>query len=126
MHAIRYQKLLDTVFELEKAGKGLPLASYYPERYEIFSPYFKQYMSSKSTVLYHLIENLVGGKDPMRLALKQLFKSPLLYVAPTIHWSNVQGDAQGQGNGLDLNAGYPPPTPSGSEPPTPQDGGHAH
>lgn len=87
----RYQKLLDTIFEIEKIGKGLPLASFYPEHYETFNPYFKQYLSCKSTVLYHLIENLIGGKDPIRLALKQLFKSPLLFTAPVLTWPNTPG-----------------------------------
>jgi hypothetical protein len=124
-YSFRYQKLVDSVLELEKAGKGLPLASYFPERYETFSPYYKQYMVCKSTVLYHLIENLIGGKDPMRLALKQLFKSPLLYTAPTLHWPTPGGAAGGdqghsQGQGTDLSSlGIPPPTPTGSEPPTP-------
>ena len=75
----RYQKMYDTVINLEKMGRGYSLISFFPENYENFHPYFNLYMKCKSTVLFQLIENRVGGKDPMRIVIKHIIKSPALY-----------------------------------------------
>ena len=125
----RYQKLLDTVLELEKAGKGRPLASCYPEPYDVFAPHFRQYLICKSTVLFHLLENMIGGKDPMRIAFRQIMKSPLLYnpIRSSRGWPGVDGTTP-SGADATNNAwvfGMPPPTPGGStgyhsDPSTPQ------
>ena len=126
----RYQKLLDTVLELEKAGKGRPLASCYPEPYDVFAPHFRQYLICKSTVLFHLLENMIGGKDPMRIAFRQIMKSPLLYnpVHSSRGWPGADGATPAGGADAVNNAwvfGLPPPTPGGStgyhsDPSTPQ------
>jgi len=78
------QKMLDTVVSLEKQGRAIPLASFYPERYECFTLHFGQYLIAKATVLFHIIENKIGGKDPMRLALKQMIKAPPLFAVTQV------------------------------------------
>eukprot|EP00981_Chlorochromonas_danica_P009868 scaffold2858_cov245-Ochromonas_danica.AAC.7 len=75
-----FQKMYDTVLAFEKQGRSGPLASFYPERYESFTLYFGEYMVAKSIVLFHIIEQAIGGKDPMRVALKHLIKSPLIFA----------------------------------------------
>eukprot|EP01038_Epipyxis_sp_PR26KG_P006223 gene6223-8576_t len=72
----RYQKMFDSVIELEKQGYGFPLYNFFTESYEIFSPYFSQYLLNKSAVIYQLIENYAGGKEAMRLIFKEIIKSP--------------------------------------------------
>jgi len=75
----RMQKHIDTSIDLEKLGWGFPLTSSHPESSDILTSQYRQYVSSKSTVLYHLLEMHIGGRDSMRLALKALVKSPSLY-----------------------------------------------
>ena len=75
----RLQKHIDTCIELEKLGWGLPLTSSHPENPETLSPPYLLYLTSKSTVLYHMLEMQLGGRDSMRLALKALVQSPSLY-----------------------------------------------
>jgi hypothetical protein len=118
----RYQKLLDSVLELEKAGKGRPLAGVYPEPYDVYTPHFRQYLLCKSTVLFHLLENNVGGKDPMRVAFKQILRSPLLHNSAR-RWgpAGPGGASSAEAGDPSWAAGMPPSTPAGtsSDPGTP-------
>ncbi len=75
-----YQKRLDTVLGVEKQGRAQALVGFYPERYETFTLVHSEYLAAKAAVLFHLIEQAVGGKDPMRVALKHIIKSPLLFT----------------------------------------------
>lgn len=77
----RYQKMYDTVIALEKQGKGFPLASFFPESYDVFGLHCGTYLRCKSAVIFQLIENRVGGKEHMRISLKQLIRSPPIYNA---------------------------------------------
>jgi hypothetical protein len=77
---VRYQKNIDTIVEFEKMGRGVPLISFFPERFEIFTSMFGQYMRSKSNVLMHMIEDKIGGKDSMRNVLNAMVKSPNVYA----------------------------------------------
>jgi hypothetical protein len=79
------QKMMDIVISLEQQGKGYPLSSsFYPEKYEVFSMAFGQYLLAKSMVLFQLIENKIGGRDSMRIALKQMIKAPTMFAATLI------------------------------------------
>lgn len=73
------QRLKDGVVSLEKAGYGQPLMSLYPEGTHLHSRAYGQYMRLKASLLFCMIEHKIGGKDAMRLALKALIKSPLLF-----------------------------------------------
>ena len=98
----RYQKMYDTVINLEKMGRGYSLISFFPENYENFHPYFNLYMKCKSTVLFQLIENRVGGKDPMRIVIKHIIKSPALYknIVSSSSSSAVTKSNNNQWNGV--------------------------
>ena len=75
----RLQKYTDTCNELDKLGFAFPLTSGHPDSYDHLSPYHRVYCTAKSTVLFHLLETHIGGRDSMRLALQALVKSPSLY-----------------------------------------------
>ena len=107
----RFCKMYETVTALERQGRGFPLASFFPESYEVFSPIFGEYLRCKSAVLFQLIENRVGGKDPMRMALKQLIRSPAVYRVPMPHSSGRSGGGAGTGSGTG-SAMNSPVTPS--------------
>lgn len=85
------QKMLDIVLSLEKQGRGFPLAAFYPERYEIFSGHFVEYLKAKSLLLMNLLENRVGGRDSMRMALKRMIRSPFLYKSKSGNGSERRG-----------------------------------
>lgn len=78
------QKRIDTVISLEQQGQGFALCSFYPEQYERFTYYYGEYLIAKAMVLFHLIENKIGGRDTMRIALKQIVKAPPMFAATTI------------------------------------------
>lgn len=88
----RFQKRYDTVVALEKQGRGFPLSNFFPETYEVFDVYFAQYLTSKSAVLLQLMEHRIGGKDPMRIALKQLIRSPGIYSAAPRQYKGANKD----------------------------------
>ena len=74
-------KAFDTVIQLEKFNYGeiSPIAYvHYPEKYEVFHPWFGAYLVNKSVALFHIIENQIGSMDPLRLAIQQLLRSPSL------------------------------------------------
>ena len=75
-----YQKVHDTVIELEKFGLGCAMSSFFPEKYELFNPCVGQYLVNKSIVVFKLIESRIGGKDQIRNAIKNIVKSPSLFV----------------------------------------------
>lgn len=75
----RYQRQYDTVIALEKQGQGYPLSSFFPEQYDAFGLVFGVYLRCKSAVIFQLIENRVGGKEHMRITLKQIIRSPPVY-----------------------------------------------
>lgn len=75
----RLQKYTDTCNELDKLGFSFPLTSGHPDSYDHLTPYHRVYCTAKSTVLFHLLETHIGGRDSMRLALQALVKSPSLY-----------------------------------------------
>ena len=77
----RYQKQYDTIIELEKQGVAMPLFTFFPEYYEIFTLDYGEYVKCKSTILFHLIESHIGGKEPLRAVLRQLIRSPPLHVS---------------------------------------------
>lgn len=118
----RYQKMYDTVVALEKQGKGCPLASFFPESYDMFGLHCGTYLKCKSAVIFQLIENRVGGKEHMRISLKQLIRSPPIYTAVQKPYkgankdiiSNFQSlfEATGKGGMSPVLPHNTPPTPS--------------
>ena len=76
----RYQKQYDTIIELEKQGMAMPLFTFSPEYYEVFTQEFGEYVKCKATVLFHLIESHIGGKEPLRAVLLQIIRSPPLHA----------------------------------------------
>jgi hypothetical protein len=121
--------MYDTVIALEKQGQGYPLASFFPEQYDHFGVVYGAYLRCKSAVLFQLIENRVGGKEHMRITLKQLIRSPPVYNpvqrtykgANTEIVSNFQGlfaGPQGRGGGAG-SAGSRSPMYPNMTPPTP-------
>lgn len=70
-----YQKHLDAVLAFEKQSRAVALQGFYPERYDIFTVFGGEYMSAKALVVFHLLEQMLGGRDPMRLVLKHIIKS---------------------------------------------------
>jgi len=118
----RYQKMYDTVVALEKQGAGFPLASFFPERYDVFGLQFGVYLRCKSAVLFQLIENRVGGKEHMRISLKQLIRSPPVFT-PVVKLykgsskdvvNNFQSlfDSNARGGMSPVLPNHTPPTPS--------------
>lgn len=75
----RCQKQYDTVIELEKQGMTVPLATFFPEYYETFTLMYGQYLNCKATVIFHLIESNIGGRESMRAAIKNIIRSPSLF-----------------------------------------------
>ena len=89
----RYQKQYDTVIELEKQGSAMPLFTFYPELYELFTLEYGEYANCKATVLFHLIESSVGGREPMRAAVKQIIRSQPLYSTAQQNQAVKQADS---------------------------------
>ena len=116
----RYQKMYDTVLSLEKQGQAFPLSSFFPEQYEAFGLHYGVYLKCKSAVIFQLIENRVGGKEDMRIAIKQLIRSPPIYTpvnkpykgANTDIVSNFQSLFETTGNMSPMSPNQTPPTPS--------------
>lgn len=75
----RYQRQYDTVVALEKQGQGFPLSSFFPEQYDAFGQAYGVYLRCKSAVIFQLIENRVGGKEHLRITLKQVIRSPPVF-----------------------------------------------
>ena len=61
---------MDAVAAIEKMGLGGALVTCFPERFEPLCPWGAVYLRNKATVLFHLLERRIGGKDSMRLVLK--------------------------------------------------------
>lgn len=82
-------KASETVLGLEKltADDGTntslpPLASIScPENYDRFSPYFGSYLINKSLVLFHILENRLGGSEPLQKVLNQILRAPENIIA---------------------------------------------
>jgi hypothetical protein len=77
-------RLKANVAALEKAGFGESMVHLHPENNYIFSRHYGEYMRARSTLLFLMLESKIGGKDPMRLALKELIKSPLIFHETTV------------------------------------------
>lgn len=75
----RVQKCIDSVLELEKQGHGLKFNQEFPVKLERLGRLKRQLFLSKSTVLFHLLENRIGGRDAIRLLLSSLIQSTPLY-----------------------------------------------
>ena len=102
----RLQKYADMCNELEKLGFGFPLTSGHPDSHDHFSPYRRAFWTAKSTVLFHLLETHIGGRDSMRLAIKNMVRSSSLYKAckaPPVSLTVSNGSAGGGDSGLDVS-----------------------
>lgn len=77
-------KSRDTVTKLEKLYQNFlwpsslpPIASIrYPEAYEVFQPWYGVYMINKSLLIFHIIENHLGGNESIRRSFNQLIHAP--------------------------------------------------
>jgi hypothetical protein len=84
-------KSFEAVSMIEKMNYGeLPSVAfaYYPEKYETFHPWFGSYLINKSIVVFHVMENRIGSSDPLRMAIQQLLRCPLL-TSPTPTQNNI-------------------------------------
>lgn len=101
----RHQKAIDSVVNLEKSGFSFSLSEpYFPESYDRFTPYFRQYFENKSLAVFQMINTRLGGRAIMRTVYQSLIKSPPLYAPsgsahfPGYHSRHARGAS-------DLNSG---------------------
>ena len=72
----RFQKMHDTVLHLESSGYAYSLFSLEDyELYERFSPQFIVYMRNKAPVVFHMMENILGGHEYMRAFVKSILSN---------------------------------------------------
>jgi hypothetical protein len=110
---------------LEKSGQGFPLSSFFPEQYDSFGLAYGVYLRCKSVVIFQLIENRVGGKEHMRISLKQLIRSPPVYNPVTKPYKGANTEVVGNFQSLFESAGNASPMSPNMTPPTPSMVNHA-